>query len=119
MVANLTLAILRRGALDQEGIFRINADSQALDNLKRFIVTENWTEVATTEDVNVLSGALKSYFANLPGGALFPNTEQLVALGANCDWPSVAEVLRELPVDNLVRTISYLSFVFLTFLVSI
>ncbi len=118
LVANLTVAILRRGGLDNEGIFRINADSQALENLKRFIVTENWAEVAATEDVNVLSGALKSYFASMSGGALFPNTDQLVALGANCDWLAVAGVLRTLPKDNLVRKSNvFFLFVFCSYFV--
>ncbi len=60
-----------------------------MENLKRFILTENWSEAAATTDVHVVAGAMKSYFASLSGGMLFPD---LTHLGADCSWSEVEEV---------------------------
>jgi hypothetical protein len=65
--------------------------SHALENLKRFIVTENWNEVAATSDVHVVAGAMKSFFASLSGGMLFPD---LTVLGPDCSWSDIQDVRR-------------------------
>lgn len=101
LLVNLTMMLLRLGGLEEEGIFRISAENQALENMKRFIVTENWAEIAACEDVHVITGAIKSYFSTMTGGALLTDSKKLIELGPNCDWPQVEQYLLTVAPCNL------------------
>ena len=75
----LTYRLLELNGLETEGIFRINAEASALDNMKRYLVTENWKEIRNCDNVHAVAGSMKNYFSSLSGASLFPDPSVVVS----------------------------------------
>ncbi len=121
MVALLTWMLLRTHALEAEGLFRVSPESSTLDELRRFMVTENWTEIQAQTNPHVFAAMLKvpfrrvvmvaakfltskrqNYFATLTV-PLFPDATRVLALWRNgvCEWADVLALLSSLPLAVL------------------
>lgn len=59
MVALLTWMWLRSRGLEAEGVFRVSPESNTVDELRRFIVTENWAEIQAQSNPHVFAAMLK------------------------------------------------------------
>lgn len=106
-VAFLTWAMLRKFGLEENGIFRVSPDSHHLDDIRRFIVTENWTEFHAKDfEAHVFAAMLKNYFNTL-STPLFPDASLILQLFKTdkrpLDWPTILnEVLSNLNGAHLM-----------------
>jgi hypothetical protein len=104
LVSVLSWKLLQTHGLESEGIFRVSPESHTTDELRRFIVTENWTEVTSQTNPHVYAAMLKHYFVTL-STPLFPDARAVLALGRagmNCDWNAiVSELLHTMSQSNL------------------
>ncbi|XP_076003800.1 protein FAM13A isoform X2 [Genypterus blacodes] len=95
------VAHLRKHALRQEGLFRVNGNVRAVDSLKQQL--EAGEEVDFSEaDVCTVASLLKQYLRDLPEG-LVDSTVQMALIhqyqecGDEGSWSDVRELLQQLP----------------------
>lgn len=98
--------LLEKQALCEEGIFRSNGAMASIKRLRRcFDMDHDVSLVDSNEDIHVVTGLLKLYLRELPGGSILPQdlveeTTRLKDLDAEQRREGLRQAVQKMPKEN-------------------
>uniref|UniRef100_A0A8C4FBV9 Family with sequence similarity 13 member A n=1 Tax=Dicentrarchus labrax TaxID=13489 RepID=A0A8C4FBV9_DICLA len=97
---------LRKHALHQEGLFRVNGNVRAVETLKQRLESGEHVDLLSESDSCTVASLLKQYLRDLPEGLLGSAVQQaLIQCGDDVSWSDMRDLLQQLPDihHNLLR----------------
>ncbi|XP_051240412.1 protein FAM13A isoform X2 [Dicentrarchus labrax] len=101
---------LRKHALHQEGLFRVNGNVRAVETLKQRLESGEHVDLLSESDSCTVASLLKQYLRDLPEGLLGSAVQQALIrhyqeCGDDVSWSDMRDLLQQLPDihHNLLR----------------
>ncbi|XP_075888738.1 protein FAM13A isoform X2 [Nelusetta ayraudi] len=101
---------LRKHGLHQEGLFRVNGNVRAVENLKQQLESGEDEDLLSVSDACTVASLLKQYLRDLPEGLIDPKVQYALIqyyqeCGDDVSWSVLRDLLQQLPdiQHNLLR----------------
>ncbi|KAM9363719.1 protein FAM13A [Symphorus nematophorus] len=93
---------LRKHALHQEGLFRVNGNVRAVETLKQRLESGEHVDLLSEADVCTVASLLKQYLRDLPEGLVDSAVQQALIhhyqeCGDDVSWTDMRDLLQQLP----------------------
>ncbi|TKS68357.1 Protein FAM13A [Collichthys lucidus] len=93
---------LRKHALDQEGLFRVNGNVRAVETLKQRLESGEDVDLLSESDLCTVASLLKRYLRDLPEGLVDSAVQQALIhhyqeCGDDVSWSDMRDLLQQLP----------------------
>ncbi|XP_027138876.1 protein FAM13A isoform X1 [Larimichthys crocea] len=93
---------LRKHALDQEGLFRVNGNVRAVETLKQRLESGEDVDLLSESDSCTVASLLKRYLRDLPEGLVDSAVQQALIhhyqeCGDDVSWSDMRDLLQQLP----------------------
>ncbi|XP_068582777.1 protein FAM13A isoform X3 [Cebidichthys violaceus] len=105
---------LRKHALHQEGLFRVNGNVRAVETLKQRLESGEDVDLLSESDSCTVASLLKRYLRDLPVGLVDPTVQQALIqhyqeCGDDVSWSDMRDLLQQLPDvhHSLLRYLCY------------
>ncbi|XP_008289837.1 protein FAM13A isoform X2 [Stegastes partitus] len=97
---------LRKHALHQEGLFRVNGNVRAVETLKQRLESGEDVDLLSQSDTSTVASLLKQYLRDLPQGLIDSTVQQALIqhyqeCGDDGSWSDMRELLQQLPDVHL------------------
>nr|XP_020447517.1 protein FAM13A isoform X3 [Monopterus albus] len=93
---------LRKHALHQEGLFRVNGNVRAVETLKQRLESDEDVDLLSESDTCTVASLLKQYFRDLPAGLVDSAVQEALIqhyqeCGDDDSWSDMRDLLQQLP----------------------
>uniref|UniRef100_A0A671W0D2 Family with sequence similarity 13 member A n=1 Tax=Sparus aurata TaxID=8175 RepID=A0A671W0D2_SPAAU len=93
---------LRKHALHQEGLFRVNGNVRAVETLKQRLESGEHVDLLSEADLCTVASLLKKYLRDLPEGLVDSTVQQALIhhyqeCGDDVSWSDMRDLLQQLP----------------------
>ncbi|XP_041822694.1 protein FAM13A isoform X2 [Chelmon rostratus] len=93
---------LRKHALHQEGLFRVNGNVRAVETLKQRLESGEPVDLLSESDSCTVASLVKQYLRDLPEGLVEPTVQQALIhhyqeCGDDVSWSDMRDLLQQLP----------------------
>uniref|UniRef100_A0A667Y5T4 Rho-GAP domain-containing protein n=1 Tax=Myripristis murdjan TaxID=586833 RepID=A0A667Y5T4_9TELE len=88
---------LRKHALHQEGLFRVNGNVRAVETLKQRLESGEDVDFLSEADACTVASLLKQYLRSLPGGLVDSAVQSALIQHDDGCWSDMRDLLQQLP----------------------
>ncbi|XP_035813940.2 protein FAM13A isoform X2 [Amphiprion ocellaris] len=106
LVVQTMVEHLRKHALQQEGLFRVNGNVRAVETLKQQLESGEDVDLLSQSDTSTVASLLKQYLRELPEGLVSSTVQQALIqhyreCGDDGSWSDLKNLLQQLPDIHL------------------